>query len=271
LVPSVLFWGSGILKDTFTVSAACLLTYSFHKSIILKQKVPSNVISMILCSLLIISIKPYIFLGLIPGTLLWLGFNNIKGITNPVIKILIGPLVFFAIVGLALIGYNQIKGSLGKYASVDEILNKASLTQKDLKQEYNEGNSFDIGSFDPTIQSISSKFPIATFAGLYRPSLLDVKNIVMLLAALENSYLLYLTVLLFFSTRPRNLYRIISGEPIVFFSLIFSIFFAFSVGLTTSNFGALVRYKIPAIPFFMSTLIIIRELSKNKDSIKVLK
>ena len=29
------------------------------------------------------------------------------------------------------------------------------------------------------------------------------------------------------------------------------------VGLTTANFGALVRYKIPLIPFFFTSLIII--------------
>jgi hypothetical protein len=29
------------------------------------------------------------------------------------------------------------------------------------------------------------------------------------------------------------------------------------IGLTTSNFGALVRFKIPIIPFFVSTLFII--------------
>jgi hypothetical protein len=34
------------------------------------------------------------------------------------------------------------------------------------------------------------------------------------------------------------------------------LFFAFAVGLSTSNFGSLVRYKIPAIPFFVASLMI---------------
>jgi hypothetical protein len=42
------------------------------------------------------------------------------------------------------------------------------------------------------------------------------------------------------------------------FCFSFAIFFAFSVGLTTSNFGSLVRYKIPATPFFMAALFIVR-------------
>jgi hypothetical protein len=267
LVPSVLFWGSGVLKDTFTLAAAGLLTYSFHRAIILRKKIPINVILLFMCSSLIISIKPYIFLGLVPGALLWMSFNNIKNITNPLLRFLIGPFVFSFILGLALIGYNQIKDQLGKYSSVDKILNKASVTQKDLKQDYNEGNAFDIGEFDPTIGGISSKFPIATFAGLFRPSIIDVKNIVMLLAAIENSFLLFFTLYILFRCGIRGSYSIIANEPIAFFALIFSVFFAFSVGLTTSNFGALVRYKIPAVPFYMSTLFIVHELYKKRKSI----
>lgn len=266
LVPSVLFWGSGILKDTFTLAAAGLLTYSFHQAIILRKRLFLNTFYLALCSSLIISIKPYIFIGLMPGALLWLSFNNIKGITNPLLRFMIGPFVFIIILGLALVGYNQIKDSLGKYSSVDNILNKAAVTQKDLKQDYNEGNAFDIGEFDPTIAGISSKFPIATFAGLFRPSFLDVRNVVMLLAAIENGFLLFFTIYILFKCGIRGTYSIIASEPIAFFALIFSVFFAFSVGLTTSNFGALVRYKIPAVPFYMSTLFIILELNKKRKS-----
>jgi hypothetical protein len=42
------------------------------------------------------------------------------------------------------------------------------------------------------------------------------------------------------------------------FSLIFSLFFAFSVGISTSNFGSLVRYRIPALPFFVACLFIMQ-------------
>ena len=48
------------------------------------------------------------------------------------------------------------------------------------------------------------------------------------------------------------------------FSFFFSILFAYSVGLTTSNFGALVRYKIPCIPFFIATLFIMKHLKKKE-------
>ena len=50
----------------------------------------------------------------------------------------------------------------------------------------------------------------------------------------------------------------------ILFSLIFSIAFAFAVGVSTYNFGTLVRYKIPLLPFFVVALILIWHHSKKE-------
>ena len=57
-------------------------------------------------------------------------------------------------------------------------------------------------------------------------------------------------------------------KQIIGASVVFSIFFAFSVGLTTSNFGALVRYKIPAVPFYLSAMLILYHRNKQKDIVE---
>ena len=65
-------------------------------------------------------------------------------------------------------------------------------------------------------------------------------------------------------------FRHIIQKPILIFSFFFSIAFAFSVGLATSNFGALVRYKIPCIPFFVASLFIVNYLeNERKRKVKV--
>jgi hypothetical protein len=58
-------------------------------------------------------------------------------------------------------------------------------------------------------------------------------------------------------------YTLIKDQPLLVSSVVFSIFFAFGVGLSTSNFGALVRYKIPAVPFYASVILIIYQLNKS--------
>jgi hypothetical protein len=45
-------------------------------------------------------------------------------------------------------------------------------------------------------------------------------------------------------------------RPNVLFVFMFSITFAFAVGVSTYNFGTLVRYKIPMLPFFAVMLIL---------------
>jgi hypothetical protein len=78
----------------------------------------------------------------------------------------------------------------------------------------------------------------------------------MLLSALENTFLLLLFIKVLLKNGMGFFFRVF-GNPVLTLCFVFSIFFAFSLGLTTANFGALVRYKIPAIPFFLSMLYIL--------------
>jgi hypothetical protein len=194
-----------------------------------------------------------------PGSLLWLSFQQIKKINNFLFKLLAGP-GFIALVSLT--GYfliNSLSANLGQFSDTDKIISKAVATQYDLKQDYYKGNAFDIGTFDASISGVLSKFPEATLAGLFRPFIWEAKNPVMVLAGIENGVLLFLTIFLIIRLGPIPFIKVISNEPILFFSMIFGIFFAFSVGLTTSNFGAMVRYKIPAVPYYLASILIINE------------
>jgi hypothetical protein len=264
LVPSVLFWGSGILKDTYTLMGACWFTYSFYKVFVKPDKVTTNVIMMIIMAYIMIKIKPYIFIALMPGTLLWFAFERVKRVENWLLKILTGP---FLIVSATLLGYLlliNLSSDFGQYSSAENILYKAQNTQYDLKQSYYGGNSFDIGEFDASATGVLSKLPEAIMAGLFRPFLWESKNFVMIIAATENSVLMLLTIFLLVKLGIYRFYKVIAKEPILFFSVIFSLFFAFSVGLTSANFGAMVRYKIPAVPFYLSSLLIINNYYQQK-------
>jgi hypothetical protein len=54
------------------------------------------------------------------------------------------------------------------------------------------------------------------------------------------------------------------------FLLIFAIVFSFGVGVSTFNFGTLVRYKIPMLPFFVTALILIGDYLKRHRKLEVL-
>lgn len=253
-VPSVLFWGSGISKDTITYTSAAYFVYGFYYTVIKRNISISRVVFSSIALFLIISIKPYIFLVLVPAILLWVLNAPVSRIQNKFLRRVTLPLVGLLSAAVFLLIFNQFGDLLGDYAA-DQILEKALVTQDDLKQDYYGGNSFDIGTVDPTFLGVLSKVPIATFYGLFGPTILQIKNIVMLLSAAENTILLFLTLRLLFRVRLSKLVRQTVDHPIFLFCLIFSLAFAFSIGFTTPNFGALVRFKIPLMPFFVFFLL----------------
>jgi hypothetical protein len=61
----------------------------------------------------------------------------------------------------------------------------------------------------------------------------------------------------------RGFFSAISKEPTVLYCLLFSVLFALFVGATTGNFGSLVRYKIPCMPFYVVGMFIIEYQGKK--------
>ncbi len=255
-MPSVLFWGSGILKDSFTLAATCYLIVAINNLIEHRGLLVMNIIKVLLFGLVVISIKAYVIVILLPSTLVWMFYNRMRKIKNVLIRQLIVPIVYVVILAGSYFGLTALGESLGKF-SVDNALKTAAVNQFDLKQEYYEGNSFDIGDFDPTVTGALSKFVPATLAGLFRPYLWDCKNVVMLLSGLENFFVLLLTIVVLMKMRWRMISKFVIHHPLLLYCLVFSILFSFMIGLTSPNFGALVRFRLPLIPLYMACLMII--------------
>jgi hypothetical protein len=254
--PSPLFWGGGVSKDTYTLAATALFVYCAHEFFIGKKRNPLIVVLLLVSSWLILSIKPYIFLVLFPGGLLWIFYEKLQRIKSPFVTFFLFPLMLFGVSFLSYYVLGSLSGSMSKF-SVDKAFETAAVTNHDLKQEYYGGSSFDIGDFDGTASGVLPLFFPAINAGLFRPFLWESRSVVLLLAGLENAFLLFFTIYILYKTKFRGAFKIIAKNPILLFCITFTLLFAFMIGLTTSNFGALVRFKIPILPFFVSTLFII--------------
>jgi hypothetical protein len=260
-IPSVFFWASGIMKDTITFSAIGYYTYAFYQIFIRKDKIIGNLITIFVSTMVIMSIKPYIAFALLPGSLIWIVNKFTIDIKNTIIKFMIGPLLLIISVVGGYFTLTLMGGVLGDY-TVDRVLEKAVISNQDLKADYYGGNSFDIGDFDPTIQSMLSKAPLALEAALFRPYLWESRNVVMLLSGIESVFLLYFTFRFLIKVRVLGFIKYFSRSHLLGFSMIFALFFGFSVGISTSNFGSLVRYRIPILPFYLGSLFIMEYLYK---------
>ena len=262
-IPSVAFWGSGLLKDNITFAAVCLYSHAIYSMFAKREKYLIHSLQVFFSAYVLIAIKPYIFFALLPGTFIWLAGIVLGGIDNKLVRRSTGPIILIISLvsgygALALIG-----GKLGEY-NVETVMTRAVDVQQDLKQEYYGGSTFDIGDFEATPTSMLSKAHLAITAALFRPFLWEAGNVVMLVSALENFILMMLSIYLLIKVRVIHLFRLILRHHLLVFSFTFSIFFAFCIGLTTSNFGSMVRYKIPAMPFYLASLIIARELLTEK-------
>ena len=267
-IPSVVFWGSGLLKDTITLSAVGWYTYHFYYFFIQKRyKISSGLFLFISCFLLI-AIKPYILFALLPGSIIWLSNQQLVKIQSKMLRTLAAPFLLSIGVGLGFFVLTQMGDILGGY-SVDKVFDKAVTSNLDQKQDYYGGNSFDIGDFEPTLLGTMSKAHLAIAATLFKPYLWDAKNPVMFASAMENTYILLLTIFLLIRLKFLGFFSLIGKNPLLLFSILFSLFFAFSVGLATSNFGSLVRLKIPCIPFFVSSLFVLKYLYEQKAKVKL--
>ncbi len=262
-IPSVVFWGSGLLKDTFTISAVGYIVWCLYNFIVLKKDILKSIIIIILAAIVILSVKPYILVGLLPATILWMIRNMLSKVHGAVLKTATVPLLIVFGIGFGYLFMMFLGEALAEY-KLDSILEKAVVNQRDLKSDYHKGNAFDIGEFDPTPASILSKFPIATFSAIYRPMIVEANNIVMFISGIENLLILIFSISVLIKVRGLGLFKYIGRNDLLIFSFFFSVLFAYSVGLSTSNFGSLVRYKIPCIPFFVASLFIIRHMKQEE-------
>lgn len=263
-IPSVLFWCSGIMKDSYTLSATCWIVVNFHRVMLERKRVFRNLIMMVINAIIIVNIKPYILVSLFPGLLLWVNHAYIKQLSNKIIRVFATPFMVLIIGGVGFATFQTFQSYLGEYGNLDRAIHKAKIVQEDLLREEQYGtNSYNIGEIDGTFTGMLKLAPIAIFTAIFRPLINEVGSPLMILSVLENTVLLLLTVFTLIRFPFRLLLKILTENPLVMFAISFSMFFAFGVGIAATNFGALVRYRAPLVPFFYSAIFILRYLKKQ--------
>ncbi|MBL7877470.1 MAG: hypothetical protein JNL53_17525 [Cyclobacteriaceae bacterium] len=255
-VPSVIFWGSGILKDTLVMACLGLATYAIDKLFIQGKRDWRAVVLLILSFYVVIHVKLFVLQAFIPAVLCWIFFNRISAIRSLFLKILIYPASLSLIVLLGYLSIREIGERDARY-SIKNMARTAKITAYDIGfySGRNAGSGYSLGELDGTFSSMLIKTPAAINVTLFRPYLWEVKNPLMLFSALEAAVMFFL----FSYVLIKSGHRIISvlSNPDFIFAFMFSITIAFAVGITSYNFGTLARYKIPLIPYFTFALVLL--------------
>jgi len=270
--PTLIFWSSGIMKDSVCIGMLGWMTYSIYNILYKREHIIKNSLVAAIAIYTLVIVKPYILISYVPFFLLYLFLKNISLIKTKIIKYFVGLFVILlTIVGFIVISA-QFKDQLGAY-SLEEISESVKVQQVNyVNMSEAAESSFSLGvQFDGSLGSMIRLAPAAIAATFYRPFLWESKKISTLFSSLESLAMMLFTLYVFFRVGPFNFITSFFKSPMVLFCFSFSIVFAFFIGATTLNFGTLVRYKIPCLPFYIIALFLILDIYNKKKAAKKLK
>ena len=258
-IPSVIFWGSGIMKDSLIIGFLGLLIYSIDQAFFQGKKKVKSIITILISTYFIYTIKSYVLLALAPAIIFWVFFTFSSKIKNVVVKFVVFPLVFVLVSLLSVYGYLLVE-SIDKKFDSDRLMEQAYIYQINHYTEIEkEGtrSGYTLGEFDKSFGGMVQKVFPAIGTTLFRPFPWEIKNFVMALSGLESFALTIFTLFVFYKVKIRNLLSYLGSDGFIVLVIVFTLFFAFIVGFSSYNFGALARYKIPCMPFYLSVLFLL--------------
>ena len=239
LLPTVVFWSSGVLKEAPLIAALGLFIYNGMK-LYANGWNNRSVLFVLLAVFFLVYLKIYVIISMIPSILFLLWSKKTGN------KFLIPSFVAIHIVCF-LVAQNA-----EYFFSGGDFLHILERKQTDF---YNVARDFDAKStlHIPAITNSVSYFmhyPEALFLALFRPHLGEVKSTFYLLFALENLGYMLLLVMTFLRFKLPGK----ENRAIVLALLSFVLILGGIIGSTVPVLGAVVRYRIVILPFYVLLL-----------------
>ncbi len=240
LIPSVLFWGSGLLKEGLILFSMGIMLYSFHQ--ILAQKFAiRHFLAFLIGTYIMVSLKFYVFGALAPallGQALFFRLGKDR------------PFGFHAIGLIIIVFLTFLIPRLVPVPTVSELVAAKNEQFINLAQKEEAGSYIEGQQLQPKVGSLLASVPSALANTFLRPFILTSNGMFQRLIAVEN-LLIYLLILLaiFFPRLPEG-----TKGAFTWMGLSFTIFLFLIIGWTTPVLGAIVRYKVPALPFLIASL-----------------
>ncbi len=253
LVPSVLIWTSGILKESVLLFALGLLVYQLS-SFIKDHRFTWKRVSLTICSIgLLLIIKPYVLIVLTPGILTMVLWE--LGIAKKM------AFAFLASISMILLPIL----TLGNYISsfnIPHILFKMQQDFINVAHLSHAHSYFEIGLLNGSFSSVLIRLPESLYNALLRPFSFFDGSILTIVSSTENLIILLLLIYGFthrakVQERMKGLWLLLIGFCLCLFILI---------GLTVPVEGAIVRYKAPVLPFL---LIVIFSFTNTSRLLKI--
>jgi hypothetical protein len=243
LIPSFIYWTSGIHKDGIVFLAIAVITYHFYFGLKERRFGLKRWIPFILSFIIILSFRNYILVILIPSLLAWWLSYRLPAKT---------ALIFFTTFIAGAILFFNIRFLFPSLDFPLAVVNKQAAFKK------LSGNSgIETRELKPTVTGFVVNFPQAISATTLRPYPGDVKHILSLAAAAETAFFILL-FLLFLFMRSNG----VQTKQFIWFCLFFSFSYLLTIGYTVNFLGAIVRYRSIILPFLIIPIVAMIDWSR---------
>lgn len=244
LVPSAVFWSTGLLKEPIAVAGLSAMVYGGHLLVNRDRWVPG------LVALLCGGVVAGLFKGyLLPPFGIGVGFFYVsRALFASGRTVRPGFLVLGAV--LALVSILITGAALPHFAP--EAFADQALDAQSIGERVTGGSTYSYGG-----GSLLSQLPLAMATVLYRPLIFEISGFLVFANALETLAAAVLTIVALWRTSLSATVLYVLNRPELCFCIGFVLTLAAGVGLTTTNLGTLSRYRMPLVPFYATFLLVV--------------
>lgn len=232
LVPSFLYWTSGIHKDGLVFTGIAIIVYNMYFGLKEQRFNLKRILLILLGVLIILVLRNFLIIIIVPAILAWILANK-------------WPKRGLAIFGMVYTLFT-ILFFTARYISPLFDFPQAVVTKQQEFMKLTGGSNVHMKELEPTVGSFIKNIPQAITLSSVRPYPSDVKHILSLAAAAEIDVLL-LMFLLFLLFRTNS----IRSKNFVYFCIFFSFSVLLTIGYTVNFLGAIVRYRSIIIPLLV--------------------
>lgn len=261
-VPTVLFYGSPIFKETVCITSLGFAARSISQ-ILNSKYVARNLLVFLVSFLLLIIVKNYVPLIIIISLLL-------TYLTVKLRRLFLKGIIFKIFISIGISGLLLLFIYKMDYFNpyVTDFVIQSNTFLENYKNEFGETSGFELGSqIDPSVSGVLKKSPLSFYTTYFRPHLWEANKMIILITAMESTVLLIFICYVIFK---RFIYfkQIFKNDKLLFTMSIYIIMLGCLIGLTTFNFGTLARYKVPGVPFLWLAGFIILNAPVVRKNIK---
>ncbi|MDH4473102.1 MAG: hypothetical protein QE487_10890 [Fluviicola sp.] len=268
LIPTSLIWTSGLLKDTITFTCFAFLCSIFYTILYERKWRLFHLLFIPFIVYITLNLKAYIIISFAPWILITLLFFTASTIKNTVVKYLTVPIIIVIMVASGYLGINYMIQNNQEY-NTENLFSKI----RGFHTWHTQlgGSAYNLGEMEYTEIGLLKKVPAAINVSLFRPYPWESGSALVLLNSFESMCMILLVVWMFLKVRLR-FFKHLFKNPFLIGGLVFCLFFAFSIGITSYNFGALSRFKVPLTAIFVFIMIYVihqERISKSKSEERI--